>query len=626
MKIMNRIRGDRELVRELVALLLWILALCAALFLPGGVASRCLVPVLSITAVLLCGKGLLIGALEEMKRKRPGEKLLMCLACGGALVIGEFCEGAAVAVLYCLGETLQDRMTDNSREALEKMLSLESDTASVIRNGREETVSPDSILPGELTVTRAGERIALDGIAEDGGASVDISFLTGESMPADVRPGDRVYGGSLCLNGVLYVRVEKTGGDSAAARIRTLMEQAQSSRAEPEKYITRFAKVYTPCVVMAAALILFAGGALTGQWRQWFERALAFLTVSCPCALLVSVPLAYISGIGAASREGVLVRGAAYMDRLSRARVFAFDKTGTLTDGELYVEKVLPAPGYTRERLLRMASAAESGSSHPAALCIRSACPDSMPAAHVTEEAGLGVTAETEYGSVCAGSARMMRKYGIVLPGIQDEGTAVHIAVNRKYAGRVLLGSRVKDNAAETVSALTGMRKGNECVILSGDTEAAVAKCAEELGIRKAYARLSPEDKVDCMRVLCRGAVCVYAGDGINDAPVLETADIGFAMGLLGSDAAKEAADIVVTDDDLEKLVSVYRRALLVNRIVKENTVFALFVKACVLILSFLGAAGITAAVLADTGVCLLCALNALRAAAKNRKRAGGRR
>ena len=527
-------------------------------------------------------------------------------------------------LFYQVGELFQNIATANSRRSVAELMDIRPDTAAVVRNGETLTVDPSEVAVGETIVIKPGEKVPLDCIVKVGSGSVNTAALTGESLPREVSEGSEVLSGCINLTGTLTCTTTKPFGESTVSKILELVENASSKKARAENFITKFARIYTPAVVAGAVLLAFipplAGG---GSFTEWIMRALNFLVVSCPCALVISVPLSFFGGIGGASREGVLIKGGNYMETLSNAQTAVFDKTGTLTKGEFSVKKITPH-GCTEEELLKLAAAAESGSNHPIAQSLAKAAGEiALPEiSEYTELAGRGISCICGSKKVFAGNGRLMEQEGISYDKSPISGTAVHIAADGVYMGVIEIGDTLKSNSVKTISELRAL--GVKTVILTGDSKAAGEAAAKSLGVDEVYTELMPEDKVACTEKLIKetrgrsknGSV-VFVGDGINDAPVLSRADVGIAMGAAGSDAAIEAADIVLMDDDPSKLITAFKISRRTLNIVRQNIVLALAIKALVLVTSALGITNMWAAVFADVGVAVLAILNAMRALRK---------
>ena len=555
------------------------------------------------------------------------ENFLMTIATAGAFFVGEYAEAVAVMLFYQVGECFQSYAVNRSRKSIADLMDIRPDYANVIRDGTAVEVGPEEVEIGETILVKPGERIPLDGKVVKGTSSLDTMALTGESLPRDVAEGEDVISGCVNLSGVLEVQVSKGFGESTVAKILDLVENAGSKKSEAEHFITKFARYYTPVVVGLAALLALVPPLVTGGgWADWIYRALSFLVISCPCALVISIPLSFFGGLGGASRAGILIKGSNYLEALADAEMIVMDKTGTLTKGVFGVRKIVPAEGSTEEEVLETAAYAESFSNHPISRSLKEAYGkeiDSTGIAHVEEIGGHGVTASVNGVKVSAGNARLMKKLGLSCPEHVGVGTVVHVAIKESYAGFILISDVVKEQSADAVAALraAGVKK---TVMLTGDSRTVAEHVAGELGIDEVRSELLPEDKVNVVEELLQevkasagkaaGANLAFVGDGINDAPVLSRADIGVAMGALGSDAAIEAADIVLMDDNPMKLALAMRISRKCLRIVYENIVFALAVKAAVLVLGALGAANMWEAVFADVGVSVIAILNATRA------------
>ena len=550
------------------------------------------------------------------------ENFLMSVATLGALVIGflpdaatQFPEAVFVMLFFQVGELFEGIAEGRSRRSISHLMEIRPDSATVRRGGELVRVDPDEVAIGESIVIAPGECVPLDGIVEEGTSSLDTVALTGESVPRSVAPGEEILSGCLNLSGVLTVRVTRSESESTASRILELVEHAAGNKSRSEHFITRFARIYTPIVVGLALVLALVPSLITGAWAVWIYRALMFLVVSCPCALVISVPLTFFGGIGGASRRGILFKGASFMDSLSSVRTVVFDKTGTLTEGVFEVTAVHPETLPERE-LLHLAAHVERFSTHPIAAALRQAYPEEQDACsveHVQEWAGKGVTAEVNGHRVAVGNAALMEAEGAACRPCHHEGTIIHLSLDGVYQGHVVISDRVKADAAEAVSALKelGIRK---TVMLTGDQASIAAAVAKQTGVDAFHGGLLPEDKVHEVEALLPEGTLAFVGDGINDAPVLTRADIGIAMGALGSDAAIEAADIVLMDDQPSKVALAVRIARRTLRIARENMWFAIGVKLLVLVLAACGVATLWMAVFADVGVTVLAVLNAMRA------------
>ena len=569
----------------------------------------------------LIGWDILWKAVRNIKNGQVfDENFLMALATVGAFGCGEYREGVAVMLFYQVGELFQSVAVSRSRASIAQLMDIRPDSANVERDGQVVTVDPEEVAVDEIIVIRAGERVPLDGTVVEGASALDTAALTGESMPRDVATGDEVVSGCVSLSGLLRVKVSRPFGQSTVAKILDLVENSAAKKAKAEHFITKFARYYTPAVVLCAvALAVLPPLVGLGTWRTWVLRALNFLVVSCPCALVISIPLSFFGGIGGASRQGILVKGGNYLEALAKADTVVFDKTGTLTQGRFAVTEVSPV-GMSEQELLELAAQAEQFSTHPIARSILTAwggTPDRDRVAQVEELAGRGLRVQVDGKTVLAGNERLMTENGIVLPEQPAApGTVIHLAMESRYAGRLVIADQLKPGAKEAIQALKAAGVGRT-VMLTGDSEAAGQAAAQELGLDQVYAQLLPGDKVDRVEALLKekapGRTLVYVGDGINDAPVLSRADVGVAMGAMGSDAAIEAADVVLMDDDLKKLSRAVAIARKTMTIVKENTIFAIGVKLAVLALSAAGLVGLWWAVFADVGVSVIAILNASR-------------
>ena len=550
------------------------------------------------------------------------ENFLMSVATIGALVIGflpdaatQFPEAVFVMLFFQVGELFEGIAEGRSRRSISHLLEIRPDSATVRRGGQLVSVDPDEVEIGESILIRPGERVPLDGIVEEGSSSLDTVALTGESVPRSVAPGDEILSGCLNLSGVLTVRVTRSEGESTASRILELVEHAAENKSRSEHFITRFARIYTPIVVGLALVLALVPSLITGAWSVWIYRALMFLVVSCPCALVISVPLTFFGGIGGASRHGILFKGASFMDTLASVRTVVFDKTGTLTEGVFEVTAVHPETLPERE-LLHLAAHVERFSTHPIAAALRQAYPeeqDDCNVEEVEEWAGKGVTARVNGRRVAVGNAALMEAEGAAWHPCHHSGTIIHLALDGVYQGHIVISDRIKADAAEAVSNLKALGV-RQTVMLTGDQASIAASVAKETGVDAFHGGLLPADKVREVESLLSDGTLAFVGDGINDAPVLMRADIGIAMGALGSDAAIEAADIVLMDDRPSKVALAVKAARRTLRIARENMWFAIGVKLLVLLLAALGVATLWMAVFADVGVTVLAVLNAMRA------------
>ncbi|MGX8698851.1 MAG: heavy metal translocating P-type ATPase [bacterium] len=575
-------------------------------------------PIFLVPYLIVGGSVLLRAGKNIRKGQVFDENFLMALATVGAFCIGEYPEAVFVMLFYQVGELFEHIAVGHSRRSIASLMDIRPDTANWERDGAVTEADPEEIPVGSVIVVRPGERVPLDGVVLEGSSSLDTMALTGESLPRDIAPGESIVSGCVNLTGTLRVETTRAYGESTVSKILDLVENSASRKAKSEDFITRFARWYTPAVVIAALLVAIVPPLFDGAWVRWIHQALMFLVISCPCALVLSVPLSYFGGIGGASRCGILVKGSNYLEALASAETFVFDKTGTLTRGAFSVTQIAPSGNTTEAALLETAALAERDSTHPIALSIRAAWggeAERSRVSEVREEAGHGVSALVDGRRVLAGNAKLLTAHGIAAPAVESAGTVVHVAADGKYLGYLLVSDTPKPEAKE---ALAGLRAhGLKTLMLTGDRRAAAEAVAKELGIDEVRAELLPGDKVAAVeeairRSSAKGKV-VFVGDGVNDAPVLARADLGVAMGVMGSDAAIEAADIVLMDDDLRKLEKAVALSRRTNRIVWENIAFALAVKAAVLILGLLGAAQMSAAIFADVGVLILAVLNAMR-------------
>ena len=624
---MNK-KQKKMLARILAAALL----MGALLLIPEGAVDRIplfllwLIPygIIGWDILLKAGKGIL-------NRQVFDENFLMAVATLGALAIGllktgDYVEAVAVMLFYQIGELFQSYAVGKSRRNISALMDIRPDFARDETPEGTEEKDPEEVPAGSIIQVRPGEKVPIDGVVEEGTSALNTAALTGESVPRDVKEGDEVISGCVNMSGLLRIRTTREFGESTVSRILELVENASSLKSRSENFISRFAKYYTPAVVLGAAALavlpplvrtLFMG--LAPEWEDWIYRALTFLVISCPCALVISIPLTFFAGIGGAGKAGILVKGSVWLEELSRTGTVVFDKTGTLTVGEFEVAGVHHSP-LAEEDLLEYAALAEYSSSHPIAASIRRACTrplDPKRISHVEEISGNGVVVRIDGKEVAAGSARLMSRLGIPCSECHTAGTVVHMAIDGSYAGHILIADRIKPGAKEAVAALkaSGVR---ETVMLTGDRDAVARQVAEQLDLDQVYGDLLPEDKVSLLEELMKSRhpkeVLAFVGDGINDAPVLTRADLGIAMGAMGSDAAIEAADVVLMDDNPMKIAKAIRISRKCMAIVRENIAFALGVKAVCLVLGAVGIANMWLAVFADVGVMVLAVLNAIRA------------
>ena len=572
----------------------------------------------------------LVAGWETLKEAAEGllegealsEDFLMSVATLGALGIGflpgaetQFAEAVFVMLFFQVGELLEEVAEGRSRKSIAHLMDLRPDIAHVERDGKIKDVKPEEVKIGEILLVQPGEKVPMDGVVLEGRSSLDTVALTGESVPRSVNPDDEILSGCVNLSGVLHVKVTKPFGESTAAKILELVEHAAERKSRSESFITKFAKIYTPIVVALALLVAVVPGIITGQWVTWIYRGLLFLVVSCPCALVISVPLTFFGGLGGASKKGILIKGANLMDKLSKLQTVVFDKTGTLTEGVFEVTAVHPEVIGEKE-LLHLAAHVERHSTHPIAMALRNAYPDEADDCRVEgveETAGHGVIAVVNGRKVAVGNSKLMEVEGAAWHPCHHSGTIVHVAIDGEYAGHIVISDRIKADAPEAITALKQAGIGRT-VMLTGDQESVAKAVADTLKVDAYHAGLLPADKVARVETLLKEGPLAFVGDGINDAPVLTRADVGIAMGALGSDAAIEAADVVLMDDKPSKIALAIKIARRTLRIARENIVFAIGIKVLVLVLATLGLATMWMAVFADVGVTVLAVVNAMRA------------
>ncbi|MBE6222255.1 MAG: cadmium-translocating P-type ATPase [Bacteroidales bacterium] len=550
------------------------------------------------------------------------EDFLMSIATLGALGIGfmpgaetQFPEAVFVMLFFQVGELFEELAEGRSRKSISHLMDIRPDAAHVERDGKLETVKPEEVAVGEIILIQPGEKVPMDGIVLEGKSSLDTVALTGESVPRSVHEGDEILSGCVNQSGVLKVKTTKAFGESTASKILDLVENAASAKSKSESFITKFARIYTPIVVALAVLVAVIPSLITGEWVTWIYRGLLFLVVSCPCALVISVPLTFFGGLGGASRKGILVKGSNLLDKLSQVKTVVFDKTGTLTEGVFEVTAVHPEV-IDQNELLHLAAHVERHSTHPIAMALRNAYPneaDDCQVEGIEETAGHGIIATVNGKKVAVGNSKLMEKVGAQWHPCEQSGTIIHVAIDGEYAGHIVISDRIKDDAAEGIQALKAAGV-NKTVMLTGDQESVAAAVAQTLQVDEYHAQLLPADKVKEVEKLLAQGTLAFVGDGINDAPVLTRSDIGIAMGALGSDAAIEAADVVLMDDKPSKIATAVRIARRTIRIAKENIGLAIGIKVLVLVLAVLGLATMWMAVFADVGVTVLAVLNAMRA------------
>lgn len=554
------------------------------------------------------------------------ENFLMAVATVGAVALGDYKEGVAVMLFYQIGELFQSVAVGKSRKNITSLMDIRPDYANIEVDGKLEKVDPDDVEIGTEIVVNPGEKVPIDGVVTLGNSSLNTSALTGESVPRSVKVGDEIISGCINLTGVLRIKTTKEFGDSTVSKILDLVENSSMKKSRSENFITKFARYYTPAVCLGALVLAIFPPVIrllmgeSAMWSDWIIRALTFLVISCPCALVISIPLSFFAGIGCASANGVLVKGSNYLEALSDTEYVVFDKTGTLTKGVFEVTGIYPSNGFDKDSLIRLAAFAESASSHPISVSLKKAFGKEINLDEVTdieEIAGHGVSALVDGKRVFAGNIKLMNKENISVDSLHDEGTVVYVSCDGRYAGCIVISDVVKENSKKAISSLkkSGIKK---TVMLTGDSAKAASRVAENLGLDEYHAELLPVDKVDRVEKLLSEKSpkkkLAFVGDGINDAPVLSRADIGIAMGALGSDAAIEAADIVLMDDDPSKIALARKISVHTLKIVKENIWFALLVKAVCLVLGALGIAGMWLAIFADVGVMVIAVLNAIRA------------
>lgn len=574
-----------------------------------------------LVAYLISGSDILYSALKNiLKGKVFDENFLMGIASLGAFIIGEYPEAVMVMVLYQIGEYFQDKAVERSRNSITALMDIRPDYANVEENGLVLQKSPEDIKIGDIILVKAGEKIPLDGIVIDGSSVVDTAALTGETVPRNLKVGDRAISGCINTNGVIRIQVEKEFGESTVSKILKLVEESSSKKAKAENFITKFAKYYTPFVVISALFLgLIPPLVFDGNFQVWILRALTFLVISCPCALVISVPLTFFAGIGGASKNGILVKGGCYMEVLANPDTVVFDKTGTLTKGVFSVTKINPSDGISNDEIIEYAAKAECYSNHPIALSLKSfygKAINSEEVLDVKEIAGFGLEAKINSDKVVLGNAKLMAEIGINCKSTQEIGTVIHVVKNNEYLGYIVISDELKEDSKNAIQSLKDF--GIKTEMLTGDTVSVANYMADELGIDKVYSELLPADKVEKVEDLFKNKQnsksIIFVGDGINDAPVLARADVGIAMGALGSDAAIEAADVVIMDDKPVKVALAINIARKTMSVVLQNIIFAVGIKVLFLILGVFGLITMWGAVFADVGVALLAVLNALRA------------
>lgn len=602
------------LIRISIAFLILLFAVFSNI--PNNIKICCF-----LFAYLLAGYDILYTAIKNIIKGRIfDENFLMGLATLGALAIKEYPEAVMVMVLYQLGEYFQHRAVKKSRRSILELMDIRPDYAYKEENGKVIKYSPEEINTGDIILVKTGEKIPLDGVITEGSAILDTSALTGESVPKTVKIGDTAISGCINTNGVIKIKVTKKYGESTVSKILKLIEHASSKKSRTENFITRFAGYYTPAVVAAALMLAVLPPLLLpdAQFTIWLKRALTFLVISCPCALVISIPLGFFGGIGGASKCGILIKGSNYLEALSKPDSVVFDKTGTLTKGSFEVTKICPQDGISENQLIEYAAYAENYSNHPIALSLKKAYKkdiDTSKISNVSEFAGNGVKADINGEEILAGNSALMEKFQINIQEHPDEGTVVYCAKNGEYIGYIVISDEIKEDSPLAIKELK--KVVGKTVMLTGDSEAAAKRISERLGIQQVYSQLLPQDKVEKLENIIaqkqKDKNVIFIGDGINDAPVLTRADVGIAMGAMGSDAAIEAADVVIMDDKPSKIYTAVKIAQKTMLIVKQNIIFALGVKALFLLLGAFGFMTMWGAVFADVGVALLAVLNSLR-------------
>ena len=615
--------------KDLIKIIISFIIFLVAIILPFE--NNLINKVLYIIAYLIVGLEILIKAIKNIfKGKVFDEHFLMAIATIGAFVIGEYPEAVAVMLFYQVGELFQDYAVDKSKRSITSLMNIRPDVAYVKRNGMIEKLSPEEVKIGETIVVKPGEKVPLDGKIIDGKSMIDTSALTGESVPVEVGVGDSILSGTINKNGLLTIKVEKEFGESTVSKILDLVENASNKKSKSENFITKFAKYYTPIVVIIAIILaIIPPFALNlGEFKEWLYRALTFLVVSCPCALVISIPLGFFGGIGGASKKGILVKGSNYLEALSNTEIVVFDKTGTLTKGVFEVQKIEPI-NIPKEELLKYTTYAEYNSNHPISLSLKNAYKkmlderkeekeiDLSKIISVEELAGMGILANIDGKEVLVGNEKLMKEKNIKYTHCDDIGTIIYVAIDNNYSGYILISDEIKEDSKYAIESLKKNNIG-KIVMLTGDKEKVGKFVSEKLGLDEVYTELLPDEKVkkveDLMKEKSEKGKLVFVGDGINDAPVLALSDIGVAMGGLGSDSAIEAADIVIMTDEPSKIVTAIKTSKKTMKIVKQNIIFAITVKVLVLILTAFGVGNMWEAVFADVGVSVLAVINSLRA------------
>lgn len=616
---------EREHKIKIVRIIITVILLTAVTVLNHMVALPKWAQILAYAVpYLVMGYDIILEAFEGIREGEIfDEDFLMVIATVGAFVLGEYLEASAVMIFFQIGEMFEDIAVEKSRRSISKLMDIRPDYANIEREGEVVAVAPDTVKIGEEIIVKAGERVPIDGVVTEGVTTLDTAALTGESLPMDAAVGDSVLSGSINMTGLIKVKTTKEFGESTASKILKLVEESGEKKAKQENFTTKFAHYYTPAVCISALLLALCpplirlGVGLDGAWADWIKRALTFLVISCPCALVISIPLTFFAGIGGIGKKGVLVKGSSYIEALSKLKTVVLDKTGTVTMGVFQVIG-LHHNKMEERKLLEYAALAESGSNHPIAKSICQALneiPDKSRVSNIEEISGMGIVATIDGKEVAVGNEKLMAKLNLEHKDCHEGGTIVHIAVDGQYEGHILISDIIKPKAKNTIWQLERLGVGRT-VMLTGDTEMAAAPVAKEIRVNEYYASLLPEDKVNIVERLLKDSsyALAFVGDGINDAPVLSRADVGIAMGAMGQDAAIEAADVVIMDDDIAKLPLAIKASKRCMRIVYENIVFAIGVKLACLLLGALGLANMWLAVFADVGVMVIAVINAMRA------------
>ena len=606
----------KDLIKILIAFILFIVSLCIQF------NAMWINPALYLISYIIVGAEIIFKAIKNIfKGEVFDECFLMTIATIGAICIGELPEAVAVMLFYQVGEMFQDYAVDKSKKSITNLMNIRPDFANIEKDGKQEKVNPEEVKIGDIIIVKPGEKVPLDGIVIDGKSLLDTSALTGESVPVEIEKGSEVLSGCINQTGLFSMKVTKEFGESTVSKILNLVENASNKKSKSENFMTKFAKVYTPTVVVIAAILAVIPPFIfqIGSFTEWLYRALSFLVVSCPCALVISIPLSFFAGIGGASKAGILVKGSNYLEALAKTEIVVFDKTGTLTKGVFEVQKV-NAVNISEDELLKYAVYAENYSNHPISASLKSAYKgeiDEKLISNTQELAGYGIEAKIDDKDVLVGNSKLMKEKNIAFTECDEVGTVIYVAINEEYVGYILIADAIKEDAKNLVNELKNYNIA-KTVMLTGDKIKASQKVANELKLDEVYAELLPDEKVEKVEGLLKekskDGKLVFIGDGINDAPVLAISDIGISMGALGSDAAIEASDVVLMTDEPSKLVTAIKIAKKTLRIVKQNIIFAIFVKVAILILTAIGISTMWEAVFADVGVSVIAVLNALRA------------